>query len=617
VDGDQQATSLAGVLGTCLLDAEGRVLSLDDEFVRLLGCRPTLDMPLREWLPELPLRLPPRLVLRRREGHVVFELCSTAAAARARPVAFVVTLRAIADTPDVAASLARELRVARHTLQSLLDACPIAILIMDLDKRITVWNHAGEQMFGWREDELIGKRYPLVSAIDFPAFERLFQRVIGGEGFTGVEATRVDRSGHPIPVRMHTAPMRDPEGRVTGAMALLEDLRETRKLEEQIRHSQKMEAVGRLAGGVAHDFNNLLAVMFGMTELLDMDPQLGSEAREHVDEIRRCAESARQITAQLLAFGRRELVQARELDLHQVLRRELPLLRRLIGDAIELELELCDEAVGIRIDPAQLDQILLNLAVNARDAMPEGGRLRVTTRVFPGERGPDSDEPDIVELEIADTGVGIPPAVLPHVFEPFFTTKPVGQGTGLGLATVYAILRAAEGSIEVDSELGRGACFRISLPRVELDAPLAATPKLSRSSLPRGHERILLVDDEPGVRRSTAKLLGSLGYAVEMAESGSEALERFGRESFDIVLTDLAMPHMSGVELAARMHEQRPEQPVLFLSGNLDSEQLRKDIAAGQAAFLQKPVTLAALAAQVRELLDRAARRGVEQHASR
>jgi PAS domain S-box-containing protein len=603
---------LVGALGTCLLDADGRVLSCDDEFARLLGCRPPLDAALRETVPELPPRLPPRLSLRRREGHVVFELSCTAAAARARPVAFVATLRAIADAPDVAASLARELRVARHTLQSLLDACPIAILIMDLDKRITVWNHAGEQMFGWREDELLGQRYPLVAAIDFPAFERLFQRVIGGEGFTGVEATRLDRSGQHIPVRMHTAPMRDPEGRVTGAMALLEDLRETRKLEEQIRHSQKMEAVGRLAGGVAHDFNNLLAVMFGMTELLAMDPQLGSEAREQVDEIRRCAESARQITAQLLAFGRRELVQARELDLHQVLRRELPLLRRLIGDAIELELGLCDEPVGIRIDPAQLDQILLNLAVNARDAMPAGGRLRVTTRVFPGL---DADEPDIVELEIADTGVGIPPEVLPHVFEPFFTTKPVGQGTGLGLATVYAILRAADGSIEVDSVLGEGACFRISLPRIELDAPLAATPKLSRSSLPRGHERILLVDDEPGVRRSTAKLLGSLGYAVETAESGSEALDRFAHERFDIVLTDLAMPHMSGVELAARIRERRPEQLVLFLSGNLDSEQLRNDIAAGQAVFLQKPVTLAALAAHVRELLDRGATRG-EQHAS-
>jgi PAS domain S-box-containing protein len=615
LDEAAHARARAGALGTCLLDQHGRVLDCDAEFRRLLGCEPLPDSPLRDWVPELPARLDRELVLRRFEAASMLELRCVPASARARPVAHVVSLRSLDSIDLRATSLQRELRVARHTLQSLLDSCPVTILIVDPDKRMTTWNRAGEQMFGWTASELIGRRYPLVSNADFPAFEKLFNRVMSGEGFTGVEATRLHKDGSTIPVRMHTAPMRDPDGRVTGAMALLEDLRETRKLEEQVRHSQKMEAIGRLAGGVAHDFNNLLAVMLGMTELLGMDRELGSESREHVAEIRSCAESGRQITAQLLAFGRREVVQPRLEDLHLTLRSDLQLLRRLIGDAVEIDIDLAPGPAWVRIDPAQFDQILLNLAVNARDAMPEGGRLRVTTRRL---REPDElDEPDLLELEIADSGTGIAPEVLPHVFEPFYTTKPQGQGTGLGLATVYGIVRAAGGSIEVESEPGHGARFRISFPLVDQDVP-EPTLQRSRSSIPRGHERLLLVDDEPSVRRSTGKLLASLGYAVETAGGGEEALALLGRTRVDLVLSDLAMPQMSGTELAARIRERHPELPIVFMSGNLDSEQLRSEISEGHAVFLQKPVTLAALASCVRQVLDTvtATVRGVESHAN-
>jgi two-component system cell cycle sensor histidine kinase/response regulator CckA len=606
-----------GSLGTCLLDQHGRILGCDEEFGRLLGGVPAPDSLLREWVPELPARLDRELVLRRSDGPLALELRCQPATPRARPVAYVVTLRTLGEPGAAelhAISVQRELQVARHTLQSLLDACPVAILIVDVDKRMTMWNHAGELMFGWTAEELIGRRYPLVSNADFPSFEKLFLRVMNGEGFTNVEATRLHKDGSTIAVRMHTAPMRDPEGRVTGAMALLEDLRETRKLEQQVRHSQKMEAIGRLAGGVAHDFNNLLSVMIGMTELLDMDVQLVPESREHVDEIRRCAESARQITAQLLAFGRREVVQPRVHDLHETLRSDLQLLRRLIGDGVQIETDIAAGPAWVRIDPAQFDQILLNLAVNARDAMPNGGRLRVATRRFHEPEEPE--EPDMLELEIADSGTGIASDVLPHVFEPFYTTKPIGQGTGLGLATVYGIVRAAGGSIEVESEPGLGARFRISLPLVEEDVPVQ-TPQRSRSSIPRGVERLLLVDDEPSVRRSTGKLLASLGYVVETAGSGEEALDLLGRGQVDLLLTDLAMPQMSGTELADRIRQQRPDLPIVFMSGNLDSEQLRAEIAEGQAVFMQKPVTLATLASCVRQVLDGPLpARGVQNHAS-
>jgi two-component system cell cycle sensor histidine kinase/response regulator CckA len=612
LDEAEHARSGAGPLGTCLLDQHGRVLDCDAEFGRLLGCEPLPDSALREWVPELPIRLDRELVLRRTDAVSTLELRCVPASLRARPVAHVITLRSLHAVDLRTAALQRELKVARHTLQALLDACPVAILIVDPDKRVSMWNHAGELMFGWTSGELIGRRYPLVSNADFPAFEGLFHRVMDGEGFTGVEATRLHKDGSTIAVRMHTAPMRDPDGRVTGAMALLEDLRETRKLEEQVRHSQKMEAIGRLAGGVAHDFNNLLSVMLGMTELLDMDRELRSESREHVEEIRRCAESARQITAQLLAFGRREVVQPRLEDLHETLRSDLQLLRRLIGDAVEIDIDLAPGPAWVRIDPAHFDQILLNLAVNARDAMPEGGRLRVTTRRFS-----EPDEPDLIELEIADSGTGIAAEVLPHVFEPFYTTKPQGQGTGLGLATVYGIVRAAGGSIEVDSEPGQGARFRVNFPLVNQDVP-QPTPQRSRSSLPRGHECLLLVDDEPSVRRSTSKLLASLGYTIETVGSGEEALELLGRARIDLLLTDLAMPQMSGVQLAARIRERLPALPIVFMSGNLDSEQLRSEISEGQAVFLQKPVTLATLASCVRQVLDTATStaRGVHNHAS-
>ncbi len=587
-----------GSVGSGLLDEQGRILDCDAAFASCFEPRPCRGEPLRRWVADLPESIVGELVVRHPSRATIVELRFVPVDPALRPLAHqVVAIPICADNE----ALRRELSVAHQTLRSLVDAAPITIVTTDLAMNVSMWNQAGERMFGWSEAELLGKPYPLVPERDQVTFDRLLAQVHGGEGFTGVEAERLRKDGSMIPVRMHTAPRRDAEGVVIGGLAILEDLSHTRALERQ-----KMEAIGRLAGGVAHDFNNLLAVILGMTELLGDDPELHAGAREQIEEIRRASESARRITAQLLTFGRREVVMPRVVEVHEAIRSTTPLLRRLVGETITLEIELDAAPAEVRIDTAQLEQILLNLAINARDAMPSGGALRITSR--------RTSSGDRVELEIADSGTGIPPEVLPHVFEPFYTTKPFGQGTGLGLATVFGIVRASGGTIEIETALGQGTRFRVSLP-LTLPSPPALDPsasvRASSASLARGDERLLVVDDDPGVRRSISKLLASLGYSIASAADGADALaqvEALDPSAFDLVLTDLDMPNMTGTELAAQLREGAPTLPIIFMSGNLGSAALRAEIAAGQATFLQKPITLAVLAKCIRQALDSAAR---------
>jgi PAS domain S-box-containing protein len=572
-------------IGICLLDAQGRVRSVDAGFARWFDPPPRLGQ--RLVLPELALdgRSEVARLVRR---ETTLELSCTPLDPAASPLALQVVLVPLHEHQH---ELELALALARETLRSLVDACPITIVTTNLDMTVTMWNRAAEQMFGWREDELLGRPYPLVPPPEQAEFAKLLAKVHGGEGFTGVEAERRRKDGATIPVRMHTAPLRDLDGKVVGGLALLEDLSHTRELERQ-----KMEAIGRLAGGVAHDFNNLLAVILGMTELLAAEPSLGPSARNHVAEIRRTSEAAKRITSQLLAVGRSNTPRStRALDVHASVRSSAPLLRRLVGERVELELALAEGSANVGIDPAQLEQVLINLAVNARDAMPEGGSLSIRSRRIAAE--------DTLELELRDTGTGIPPEVLPHLFEPFFTTKGEGRGTGLGLATVFGIVRGSGGNIRVDSQLGRGTAFVITLP---LRPPLLVTAQAQqRTTLARGSERLLIVDDEPSVRRSMARLLASLGYAVETAADGSEALALLHADARDLVLTDLSMPRMTGEQLADAIHEFAPRLPIVFMSGNLDSEPLRAKIVAGELEFLQKPVALAELAACIRRVLDR------------
>jgi two-component system cell cycle sensor histidine kinase/response regulator CckA len=591
-------------VGVCLLDATGVVLELDDDFARLteLTGPAVRGAVLSERLPGAP-PLASREATRscERRGEDLIELICRPS--RTSPVAYIVTAQRIASESN----LARQLRVARQTLDLVIEASPLAVTTLDRNKRVVIWNRAAERMFGWNREEVVGQPYPLVPEGQRERFERLFEQVVmQGVGYTGVDSTRQRKDGSDIEVRMHAAPLRDAEGHAVGGMALLEDRSETRGLEQRIQQSQKLEAVGRLAGGIAHDFNNLLAVILGAGDLLALEQGLSPDALEYIAEIQQVSSSARELVGQLMTFSRRSVVRPEVFDVNEQLRSSTKLLSRLVNERVAFELELDSRRAWVRIDPTQFEQVLINLAVNASDAMPNGGRLGFATAIVELHAGSGTrlDAVEHVCIEVHDTGTGIAADVLPQVFEPFFTTKVAGKGTGLGLANVYGILRQAGGDIEVESSVGRGTSFRVYLPLAP--APAQHVPSGPHpAGIPRGSEHVLLVEDNEAVRLSMVKLLTALGYALTTAVDGVEAQEKINEGlDVDLVLTDLAMPRLGGADLATWLAARRPGLPVMFMSGNLDVDELREQVERGRVHFLQKPVSLRELALAVRAALD-------------
>jgi PAS domain S-box-containing protein len=405
-------------------------------------------------------------------------------------------------------------------------------------------------------------------------------------------------------IRDRAFPVRDERGEVIRIAGVATDITTQRRLEEQLINAQKLDSIGRLAGGIAHDFNNLLTVILTGVDYAMRKVPAGGEARAELVHVRDAADRATQLTSQLLAFARRHVVAPTRLDLNELTRHMDQLLRRVIGEHIELNSVLRADLAAVVVDRAQLEQVLVNMAVNARDAMPNGGRLTIETRNVIVDRRYVSRHAHVeagayVSLTISDTGVGIAPEALPHIFEPFFTTKPLGHGTGLGLATCHGIVHQAGGRISVDTELGRGTTFQILLPQAGDDATVADHP--NASSLAGGTETILFVEDDPGVRRIGVRTLTEHGYEVMEAWGSEEALrvatERAGR--IDLLLTDVVMPHMSGIDLAERLIVLRPELRVLYTSGYTQSALVHR-----QVAFLQKPYVPETLLARVREVLD-------------
>jgi PAS domain S-box-containing protein len=389
---------------------------------------------------------------------------------------------------------------------------------------------------------------------------------------------------------------------------LVEDATERRTLEAQLAHTTKMESIGRLAGGIAHDFNNLLTAILGYVDLMQGSLSEQDPIARHATQIRRSAERASLLTRQLLAFSRKQFLQPRVLDLNAVVEESSMMLRRLISEHIELQTVLDPRLLRIKVDPAQLQQVLMNLAVNARDAMPHGGQLGIVTknldlpaRALGG--APDFEPGTYVMLAVSDTGVGMDTNTRARVFEPFFTTKRIGEGTGLGLSTVYGIVRQSGGHIQVDSERGRGSRFTIYFPAVG-DAAEAPRPETVLTDGPVGRETLLLVEDDPMVRSLAIEALKLKGYRVLDAGDGKEALAiaQSAHGRIDLLITDVVMPRMTGRELADRLRAKEPSLRVLFMSGYPGSlgEQLGRHV-----DLLEKPFTSLTLVSRVRQALDR------------
>ncbi|HEX4545871.1 MAG TPA: response regulator [Candidatus Acidoferrum sp.] len=388
-----------------------------------------------------------------------------------------------------------------------------------------------------------------------------------------------------------------------------EDRKQRRRLEQQVHQLRRFEAIGRLAGGVAHDFNNVIGAIMGWAEMGHEEAPEGSQLQDRFLKIRSQAERAASLTRQLLAFARRQILQPDNTNLNELVKEEISLLRNVIGEHIGIHMDLAENLSAIWADPGQVEQVLMNLCLNARDAMPEGGELHIDTGNFVFEQEHQHLRPYVVPgryvlLRVSDTGMGMPPETLEHIFEPFFTTKETGKGTGLGLATVYGIVKQHKGFIDVESTPNEGTTFRVYLPVGE--AAASAPQKPTEESIRGGRERILFAEDNDDIRDVTTQLLQTLGYEVATARDGAEAVELFGKmhTSVDLVLLDIIMPGMMGPQAYAHMSAMRPDLPVIFTTGYATESNLLAARARKNAVILPKPYGSRQLAQKLREALD-------------
>lgn len=445
-----------------------------------------------------------------------------------------------------------------------------------------------------------------------PEKRREFRRIQERDGFVkDFECQWVRRDGRKIWVSITARAIRDSQEKTQYYEGFVEDVTTRKVLEAQLRQSQKMEAIGLLAGGIAHDFNNLLTVIIGCSDVLDGQPSVDASSKELVREIRKAGERAANLTHQLLAFSRKQILQPENLLLNRLVAETEKMLRRLIGENIRLGVHLDANLGYITADPVLLEQIILNLAVNARDAMPEGGDLRISTANCQVDEAAARDQPGLapgafVVLEISDTGCGMDEATKARIFEPFFTTKEQGKGTGLGLATVYGSVKQSGGYIEVRSDAGQGSTFRIYLPRAR-GGGKAEPSSVHKELNARGAETVLLAEDEDAVRAFTALVLRSNGYQVLEARNGPDAL-RISQEytgPIALLVTDVIMPQMSGRKLAELLTPARPDLRVIYLSGYTDDDLFQQGVSKTETAFVQKPFSAKTLTQMVREVLDR------------
>jgi PAS domain S-box-containing protein len=510
--------------------------------------------------------------------------------------------------------LYREIRDARDFLQSITENSPDAIITSDVEGRVTYVSRGAEALFGYRADEIIGTPVAAFYPGGLEEARAIKRRLARENGqLRNYETGFITRDGGRVEVSASISLLRDPSGAVVGTLGMLKDIGERLQLEAQLRQSQKMDAIGRLAGGIAHDFNNLLTVITGRAQLIAS--RLRPEEPIHRDAtlVRTTADRAATLTQQLLAFSRKQMLQPQVLNLNVVVTGMEPMLRRLIGEDIELAVTPREGPGRVKADRGQIEQVIVNLVVNSRDAMPEGGRLTIETddvELNDAEASRQSvPAGPYVALAVSDTGAGMDEETRSRVFEPFFTTKGPGKGTGLGLATVYGIVKQSGGDIQLASEPGTGTTFTIYLPRV----PEAATEEDETIStvgaMPRGDETVLLVEDEPEVRDLAREILEGSGYTVLRACDAQDALLMAERHPgpIQLLLTDVIMPKQSGRALVERLRPLRPEMQVLYMSGYTNEAIVRHGVLDPDTLFIQKPFTPLGLGQKVRAALDQIA----------
>jgi two-component system, cell cycle sensor histidine kinase and response regulator CckA len=487
----------------------------------------------------------------------------------------------------------RSARAIAERLESLIDAVPMAVIECDMQGRVQVWNSMAEQVFGWRAVDVLGEPYPCGFEIESP---------VPGAAPGNMNATARRADNTRIDVVLNTLTLADEHGEATGILMVAADVTERRELERQLRRTQKMEAIGRLAAGVAHDFNNILLAIRSYNWLLgECRDSTDPEYSHNVAQIEQAVQRASSLTRQLLAFGQPHVQRSEVIDMAAAVHSLEGLLRPLIPEDVRLQVNTPDRVAPVCADRDQIEQVILNLAVNARDAMPDGGLLTISVRVQEGMEQP------LVELRVSDTGVGIDPAHERYIFEPFYTTKRDRGGTGFGLATVYGIVVATGGTLDVASQPGQGTTFTVRLPRA--DRYPAAAPALPPAQSGYGSETVLLVEDDDSVRAPLRKALDRYGYRVVTASDGEDALERFNAAAgaVDLVVTDIVMPHMSGPQLVDRLRDVNPEVRVLYVSGyperSLELVNERSSEGFGGWALLQKPFTPDQLVREIRATL--------------
>jgi PAS domain S-box-containing protein len=506
------------------------------------------------------------------------------------------------------------LRLLGSAVEQAVDSIHITDAQLDLPgPRLLFVNPAFTRITGYTAQEVLGKTPRILQGArtDKDVLARLRAALSRGEPFH-CEIVNYRKDGSEFQAEMHIAPIRDPKGVITHFVAIKRDITERRRFEERMFQSQKLETVGKLAGGIAHEFNSIMTAILGQSELMLFDLPDTSPLRKNASEIHQAADRAAILTRQLLAYGRKQILQPDVLDLNTILAGMENTIRHLAGRDVDVHIAPPAGPKLVKADPGQIEQVIVNIVMNAADAMPHGGKLTLeTAETFLDQQYVskihDLKPGEYIMLAITDTGAGMSDAVKARVFEPFFTTKGVGKGTGLGLATCHGIIKQSDGHINIYSEPGRGATFKIYLPKVQVEAKPPGPP-LKSPGLPRGTETILLVEDDPALREMAATLLERLGYTVLTAANGLEALNVTHQRAtghIDLLFTDIVMPHMSGKELADRIRALFPLTKILFTSAYTENAFVHQGVLNPGIILLQKPFTPSSLANKVREVLDK------------